>query len=50
MDVVVPLDLSVVDSEYTNDYKVKRQISNSAATGFNECVLTLIESLKKTIK
>ena len=50
MDVVVPLDLSVVDSEYTNDYKVKRQISNSAATSFNECALTLIENLKKTIK
>lgn len=50
MDVVVPLDLFVVDSEYTPDYRVKRRKSNSTAVGFNDCALKLIDSLTARTK
>jgi hypothetical protein len=50
MDVVVPLDLFVVDSQYTTDYKVKREVSNSTITGFSECSMKLLENLRNRLK
>ncbi len=50
MDVNVPLDLSVVSSQYLpNDY-VKREISDSVITGFSGCAANLIADFKKKLK
>jgi hypothetical protein len=49
MDVVVPIDLFVVDSEYTTDFKVKRKTSTSTAVGFTDCTMKLIENLKSGV-
>lgn len=43
MDVSTPLDLMVVDSEYTTDQKVVRKRSANSAVGFSTCVATLID-------
>jgi hypothetical protein len=50
MDVVVPLDVFVVDSDYTNQPKVKRKRSNQVITDFSNCGLQLLDNLKAQLK
>lgn len=45
MDVLVPLDLMVVDSEYTANQKVIRTRSPEAAKGFSDCALKVIDGV-----
>lgn len=45
MDVSTPLDLMVIDSEYTVDQKVLRKRSASSAESFSGCVATLLEDV-----
>lgn len=45
MDVLVPLDLMVIDSEYTAAQKVLRKYSPDAALGFADCNLKVIDSI-----
>ena len=42
IDVLVPLDLMVTDSEYTQNQKVNRTRSPEAAKGFAECTERII--------
>jgi hypothetical protein len=43
LDVLVPLDLTVVGSEYTKNEKVLRKHSYDALTGFTDCCVKVIE-------
>lgn len=45
MDVLVPLDLMVTDSEYTGTQKVLRKHSPDAALGFADCNVKVIDSI-----
>lgn len=45
MDVLVPLDLMVTDSEYTATQKVLRKHSPDAALGFADCNVKVIDSI-----
>jgi hypothetical protein len=45
LDVLVPIDITVVDSLYTDDGKVVRQRSPSVAGGFADCVSDLVNVL-----
>jgi hypothetical protein len=45
MDVFAPLDLMVVDSEYTADQKVLRKRSPTTMLGFSDCVVKLLDSV-----
>lgn len=45
IDVLVPLDLMVADSEYTYDHKVIRTRSPEAAQGFAECTDRIISRI-----
>jgi hypothetical protein len=47
-DVIVPLDFSVVDSEYTESQKVIRKHSSASTVAFADCVLGVIEMAQKT--
>jgi len=42
MDVLVPIDLDVIDAEYTADKKVIRKRSKETLLNFSNCFLTLI--------
>lgn len=46
MDVSTPLDLMVVDSEYTTDQKVLRKRSPATMLGFSDCVVKLLGSVR----
>ena len=54
MDVLVPLDLMVADSDYTKNQKVIRTRSPVEANGFAECtnrvISRVLDDLKKTEK
>ena len=45
-DVIVPLDLSVVDSEYTKDEKVIRKHSPKSTQDFADCVSMVLANAK----
>ncbi len=45
MDVIVPLDLTVVDSEYTADQRVIRKNSPESILGFSDCVVKLMDDV-----
>ncbi len=45
MDVSVPLDLMVIDSEYAVDQKVIRKRAASSAVGFSTCVASLLDDV-----
>jgi hypothetical protein len=49
-DVLVPLDLTVVDSEYTTDQKVLRRRSPDAALGFADCTGKVLDSILGKLK
>ncbi len=46
MDVSTPLDLMVVDSEYTADQKVLRKRSPTTMLGFSDCVVKFLGSVR----
>jgi hypothetical protein len=50
IDVVVPLDLMVVDSEYKEPQTVLRTRSPAAAEGFSGCALKIIDRVLGRIK
>ena len=43
IDVLVPLDLMVIDSEYTADQKVLRKHSPDSVLGFADCMVKIID-------
>ena len=50
MDVLVPLDLMVADSEYTQNQQVVRKRSPAAAKSFGECTERIISSVLDKMK
>jgi len=44
MDVLLPLDLTVVDSEYTKQQEVIRKISSGTLDGFAQCAGTIMDA------
>ena len=50
LDVLVPLDLSVADSELVADQKVRRTKSNQIAAGFSNCAIKVIDQLTSRLK
>jgi len=50
MDVLVPLDLTVVDSEYTPSQKALRKHSPTAALGFSDCTGKVAENIRGKLK
>jgi len=50
IDVLVPLDLSVADSEYTKNQKVIRTKSPEAAQGFSSCTERIIDRAMEKMK
>ena len=49
-DVLLPLDLMIVDSEYTAEQKVIRKSEPSTVIGFTDCLTTVLNTIKKIDK
>lgn len=45
MDVLVPIDLDVIDAEYTDDRKVIRKRSKETMLNFDKCGIKLSEQM-----
>jgi hypothetical protein len=46
-DVMLPLDLMVVDSEYTAEQKVIRKLDPSTVIDFIDCLTTVLDTVKR---
>jgi len=46
-DVMLPLDLKIVDSEYTAEQKVIRKADPSTVIAFTDCLTTVLDTVKK---